>query len=126
MTNIALAVRRERCPRSSERVAARAIGPPLTADVSGMTLVRELRPEGLPLRKRHNLWLHCFDPLVAIGADAELRRSEFLYVAGYAGSMTGHHRLNRIRPSNMAPIALDLAVLRRSVVEPGTVGLARG
>ena len=124
VANIALAVSREGDPCARDRVAARAIGSLLSADVSGVRLVRELSSKSLPLREGHDLRLDRLDALVTIGADAELRRSEFLYVAGYARAMAGHHRFDCIGSSNMAAIALDLIVPRGGMDEFACVGLS--
>jgi hypothetical protein len=86
--------------------------------------VRELGSKGLPLRECQHFRLHCLYPFVTIGANAELLRREFPYVAGDASPMAGHHRLDRIRPSHMARIALNLAVpLRRMIELTGTLRL---
>jgi hypothetical protein len=117
MANVAFAVRRERGPRSRDCVTARAIGSPLAAHVTRVRLVRELSSKGLPLGECQHFRLHCLYPFVTIGANAKLFRSELPYVAGDASPMAGHHRFDRIRPSHMARIALDLTVPLRCMVE---------
>jgi len=117
VANVAFAVRWKRRPGPRERVAARAIGSLLAANISRMSLMRKLDTERLPLRKSHYGGLHGRYAFVTIGADSKLRRSEFLDVTRYASSVAGQHRLDGIRLSHVTLIALRLIVFR--VIEFG-------
>lgn len=112
VADVALAVRREGGPRARDGVAARAVGSLIASHVGRVSLVRELQPKGLSLRKVSHRGAHCRYALMTIGANGELRRSEFFDVTRYARRVTGYHRLDGISLSHVTLIALQLVVLR--------------
>lgn len=124
VANVALSMTGKSCTSTSHCMAARTIGPLLTALISRMSLMRKLDSERLALGKVDDRRLDRRYALVTIGADRKLSRGECFDVTRNASAVAGHNGHDRVGFPHVTLIAFHLIVCR--VIEFLSSQIGRG